>query len=155
VRREQEGRGKARGWARVRSSSGFPACVAHSPGRPTRLQGHAFAFEAHTVRIQPGSASSPSGVIELRGVWRGDGQAYQVQLLPTAIPARAVFPQQAAENGVLVRAVPAGLGAREGAGQLPMRAAGLGAGAGMLQGDGLVGAGPPPRNWVSVSAALL
>jgi hypothetical protein len=43
------------------------------------LQGHAFAFDQASVRIQPPSAVPPEGLIEFTGAWRGDGQRYQVR----------------------------------------------------------------------------
>jgi hypothetical protein len=50
------------------------------------LQGHAFAFDQASVRIQPPSAVPPEGLIEFTGTWRGDGQRYQVRAQLSGTP---------------------------------------------------------------------
>uniref|UniRef100_A0A383VV08 Uncharacterized protein n=1 Tax=Tetradesmus obliquus TaxID=3088 RepID=A0A383VV08_TETOB len=69
------------------------------------VQGHAFAFDQASVRIQPPSAVPPEGLVEFTGTWRGDGQRYQVRLLP--VSGGAVF-----GKGVQAHAMPLSIGAR-------------------------------------------
>ncbi|KAF8054989.1 Serp2 [Scenedesmus sp. PABB004] len=72
------------------------------------VQGHAFVFEAPSVRIIAPSRAAPAGVIEFAGTWRGDGQRYQVSLLP--VPGGAAL--GALGRGVQAHAVPLSIGAR-------------------------------------------
>jgi len=83
-----------------------PACLLHpiSPPPPTH-QGHAFAFDQSSVRIAAPSPAARGGVVEFTGTWRGDGQRYQIRLLPV--------PQGAAVGrGVQAHAVPLSIGGR-------------------------------------------
>lgn len=68
-------------------------------------QGHAFAFDQSSVRITPPSPTARGGVIEFTGTWRGDGQRYQIRLLPVAQGA-------ATGRGVQAHAVPLSIGGR-------------------------------------------
>eukprot|EP00775_Hariotina_reticulata_P012375 gene12375-12509_t len=70
------------------------------------VQGHAFAFDQSSVRIQPPSGAAPEGVIEFTGTWRGDGQRYQVRLLPVSGGITGTV------RGVQACAVPLSIGAR-------------------------------------------
>lgn len=69
------------------------------------VQGHAFAFDQSSVRIAAPSPAARGGVVEFTGTWRGDGQRYQIRLLPV--------PQGAAVGrGVQAHAVPLSIGGR-------------------------------------------
>jgi hypothetical protein len=69
------------------------------------LQGKPFVFEAPSVRISPPSPTAAGGALEFTGTWRGDGQRYQVRLLPVAQGA-------AMGRGVQAHAVPLSIGGR-------------------------------------------
>lgn len=69
------------------------------------LQDKPFAFEAPSVRISPPSPTAAGGALEFTGTWRGDGQRYQVRLLPVAQGA-------AMGRGVQAHAVPLSIGGR-------------------------------------------
>lgn len=62
-------------------------------------------FEAPSVRISPPSPTAAGGALEFTGTWRGDGQRYQVRLLPVAQGA-------AMGRGVQAHAVPLSIGGR-------------------------------------------
>eukprot|EP00882_Tetradesmus_deserticola_P011787 GHRQ01012473.1.p1 GENE.GHRQ01012473.1~~GHRQ01012473.1.p1 ORF type:complete len:218 (+),score=58.84 GHRQ01012473.1:180-833(+) len=69
------------------------------------VQGHAFAFDQASVRIQPPFAVPPEGAVNFTGTWHGDGLRYQVRLLPVSGGA-------AVGKGVQAHALPLSTGAR-------------------------------------------
>ncbi len=91
----------------------------------TAVGGQPFVFE-QSVRVERMSQHAPMGVVEMVGVWRGDGRRYAVRLMPAGLAgaAAAAGPQQqgravgsrdAGVSGVIVRAAPAEAAARTGA----------------------------------------